>query len=168
MRLSIIAAIGLNNEIGKDNQLLWHISSDLKRFKKLTTGHTIVMGRKTFESLKNGPLPNRRNIVLTRNSQFDFADVEVIHDVDELKNIVGSEEEVFIIGGEDIFKQFLPFTDYLYLTLVNGNFDADAYFPAFNKCEWKEIERTTVTDDIQAGIEYSFVTFERKKNLNIN
>jgi dihydrofolate reductase len=159
--ISIIAAIGSNYELGKDNQLLWHISDDMKRFKKLTSGHPVIMGRKTFESFKNGPLTNRRNIVLTNNLHFNPTGVEVVHNVDKLFEILDMETESFIIGGETIYRLFLPLAYRMYLTLIDRSYDADAFFPQFNINEWKEIEHVDISDDIQAEVKYSFITFER-------
>lgn len=158
--LSIIAAIGENNELGKDNHLLWHISNDLKRFKSLTMGQTIIMGRKTFESLKNGALPNRRNIVLTNNSSFQRDNIETANSVDEVFALINPDEEAFIIGGEAIYKLFLPYTQKLYLTKVHKSYDADAFFPTININEWKETERIDINEDVQAGVNYSYITLE--------
>lgn len=164
--ISIIAAVGKNLELGKDNNLIWHISADLKRFKKLTSGHTVVMGRRTFESLKNGPLPNRRNIVITAQKGYKYQGVEIVNSVNDVFEILHPDEETFILGGATIYNQFLPFADKLYLTRINKAFDADTFFPEINMNEWFEIEHNHVSDDEQAGMEYSFVTLEKKKTKN--
>jgi len=158
--ISIIVAIGENNELGKDNQLLWHISGDLKRFKKLTSGHTVIMGRKTFESLKNGALPNRRNIVLTNNKSFQKNNIEVAHTIDDVFTLINPDKEAFIIGGEAIYELFLPYTQKIYLTKVHKSYNADVFFPNINLNEWKETERTDINEDVQAGVNYSYITLE--------
>ncbi len=131
--ISIIAAIGKNRELGKNNQLLWRIPKDLKRFKKITQGHVVIMGRKTFESLAIKPLPNRINVVITRDKNFYYPDVLVYNDfyqaIDDLKD---KDEEIFIIGGESIYKQAINIADKLYLTVIDKDFPgADVYFPEY-------------------------------------
>jgi dihydrofolate reductase len=160
--ISIIAAVGSNFELGKDNKLLWHISADLRRFKNLTTGHVIIMGRKTFESLKKGPLPYRKNVVFTSNMDFKADGIEVVQSVEELLKVIYLENEAFVIGGGSIYKLLLPYTQRMYLTFIDKSYDADAYFPKYNKDDWDIIERIDVVDDTQAGVNYSYVTFERK------
>jgi len=142
--ISIIAAIGKNRELGKGNNLLWHIPEDLKRFKKLTQGHAVIMGRKTFESIGR-PLPNRTNIIITRDSSFTAEGCKMYHSFDTVIEAINSGEinggEVFIIGGGQIFELALPYADKLYLTVVEGTFDADTFFPdysIFNKVISKE------------------------------
>jgi dihydrofolate reductase len=159
--LSIIAAIGEKNELGKNNKLLWHISDDLKRFKRLTSGHTVIMGRKTFESINNKPLPNRRNIVLTNNMKFKEDHFEIANSLNDVLNKLDTDNEVFILGGSEIYKLFLPVTNKLYLTIVHKSFDADVFFPEFSTNDWKEIEHLDVTGDSQAGLDYSYITYER-------
>jgi dihydrofolate reductase len=132
-RISIIAAIGAqNNALGRNNNLIWKIPGDLNRFKQLTTGHPIIMGRKTFESIGR-PLPNRTNIVITRNNDFKAEGVLITHSFDEAlaEAKLIEDEEIFIIGGGEIYKQALPFTHRLYLTLVHDEQDGDVYFPAY-------------------------------------
>lgn len=148
--LSIIVAIAKNNVIGNDNKLIWHISEDLKRFKEITSGKTIVMGRKTFESLP-GVLPNRKHIILTRDKNFKVNSecVEIIYDFDELLNkYKNSDDEVFIIGGGEIYKQLLPYSNKLYLTKINKDFDGDTYFPQINYNDFKiDYESDVITDE---------------------
>lgn len=136
--ISIIVAHGDNREIGNKNNLLWHISEDLKRFKMLTTGHPIIMGRKTFESIEK-VLPNRTNIVITRNTKWEFPKVLVVNSLEKAINKARDIEnkEIFIIGGGEIYKQALPYTDKLYITQVKGTFEADTFFP--NYSEFKKI-----------------------------
>jgi dihydrofolate reductase len=159
--ISIIAAIGKNYELGRNNDLLWHIPADLKRFKMITSGHTVIMGRKTFDSINNRPLPNRRNIVITHNSKYNFEGIEVAHSVQEAMGKIGQEEEVFILGGATIYEQFLTKTDKMYLTMIDSEFDADAFFPRFDMKQWEIAEHIPITDDEQAGLNYSFLTLQR-------
>jgi dihydrofolate reductase len=158
--LSIIAAINDNYVIGKENKMLWNIQSDLKRFKNLTTGKTIVMGRKTFESLP-GILPNRKHIVITKNKDYSIEskDVIIIKDISEIIKLKNLSEEIFIIGGGEIYLQFLPFCRRLYITKVRDRQKGDAYFPKFNMNEYKVIEKQTVNEK---SVQYSFFVLEKK------
>ncbi|WP_252236803.1 dihydrofolate reductase [Clostridium sp. CH2] len=161
--LSIIVAIAKNNVIGNDNKLIWHISEDLKRFKEITSGKTIVMGRKTFESLP-GVLPNRKHIILTRDKNFKVNSecVEIIYDFDELLNkYKNSDDEVFIIGGGEIYKQLLPYSNKLYLTKINKDFDGDTYFPQINYNHFKIDYKSDVITDEKSGLEYKFINLSR-------
>jgi len=162
MIISIIAAIGKNNEIGKDNELLCRLPSDLKRFKALTSGHTVVMGRKTFESLPNGALPNRRNIIISRNPALAIEGAEVYSSLDyALLKCIG-EAEVFIIGGAQIYAQTLPVADKLYLTRIHAAFpEADAFFPVIDRDSWKETGRETFPADEKNPHSFSFVEYEK-------
>lgn len=137
---SLIVAIGKHNEIGKDNDLLWHLSDDLKRFKALTTGHTIIMGRKTFDSLPKGALPNRRNIVLS-SQNLKLEHTEVYSSLDEIKKNIKSDEQVFIIGGASIYKMLIDKVEKIYLTQVHESFKADVFFPEINWSDW-EVSRS--------------------------
>lgn len=159
--ISIIAAIGKNHELGKDNKLLWHISADLKRFKKITSGHPVIMGRMTFDSIHNKPLPNRRNIIVTKSAEYYYPGIEIAHSVEEALNKIGIDDEVFILGGASIYEQLLPFAHKMYLTLVDKKFEADTYFPRYDMNEWKTVEQLNITDDNQAGVNYSFLTLQR-------
>ncbi len=143
--ISIIAAIGKNRELGKDNRLLWSIPEDLKRFKALTQSHIVIMGRKTFESLPIKPLPHRINIVVTRNKNFYYPNILIYNDlyevIDKFKNQL---EEVFIIGGQSIYQQAIEIVDKLYLTLIDKSFpEADAYFPEYQD-KFKIIKKKTI------------------------
>lgn len=141
--VSLIVAISLNNAIGRNNQLLWHIGEDLKYFKKVTSGHTIIMGRKTWESLGR-PLPNRRNIVISR-SQKAIEGAEVFPSIEDALAACGTEKEVFIIGGGEIYKQTLPIANRLYLTIVAQMIDdADTFFPVIDFTQWNELEHESV------------------------
>jgi dihydrofolate reductase len=163
MKISMIAAYGRNREIGLKNELLWHISEDLKRFKRITSGHTVIMGRLTFESIGRKPLPNRRNIVLSKSGNDEGAGVEFARSVSEAIAKVKDEDEVFIIGGAMIYEQFMPYADKLYLTEVHENYQADSFFPNYDPEEWEVVEMTDINDDQQASVKYSFVTLERIK-----
>lgn len=163
--LSIIVAIAAsNNAIGKDNSLLWHISEDLKRFKEITSNHKILMGRKTFESLP-GILPNREHIILTRDKNFnvDSDKVTIINNIeDAIKYYKDSNEEIFIIGGGEIYKEFLPLANKLYLTKVYKDFDADTFFPQINLDEWKVIHTSETKIDEKSGLNFEFIDLLRK------
>lgn len=136
--LSIIVAKARNNIIGKNNQLLWHLPDDMKRFKALTTGHPVIMGRKTFESIGK-PLPNRENIVFTTNPDFSIEaeNVKVVHGIEEIKEYIDSEENAFVIGGAMIYNLLLPYTKVLYVTEINKDFEGDTFFTKINEEEWK-------------------------------
>lgn len=139
--ISIIVAIAENYAIGKDNKLLCHISDDLKRFKKITTGHTIIMGKNTYESLPNKPLPNRRNIVISDNRNDKYNGCEMAYSIEETLEKCSIEDENFIIGGASIYKQFLQYADRLYVTKIHKGFDADTFFPLINFNEWQLSEK---------------------------
>jgi len=145
--ISIIVAIASNRAIGKDNRLLWHLSDDLKRFKKLTTGHTLIMGRNTFLSLPNGALPNRRHIVISDIPEESFEGCEMAHSIEEAIELAGTSEECFVIGGGMVYKQFLPVAGKLYLTQVYASFEADTFFPEIDFSQWKAL----ATEEVDAG-----------------
>ncbi|HBO18293.1 MAG TPA: dihydrofolate reductase [Methylophilaceae bacterium] len=156
--LSIIVAMSSNRVIGVNNTLPWHLSEDLKHFKSLTTGHTIIMGRKTYESIGR-PLPNRRNIVISRNSNTSYEGVEVVHSLEDAFSISTNDKEVFVIGGSNIYEQALSFVDQLYITEIKKSFIGDAFFPEINKQIWIEYSRDDhVTND---GLEFSFVKYQK-------
>lgn len=147
MILSIIVAVASDGAIGRANDLLWHLPADLKRFKELTTGHTILMGRKTFESLPRGPLPNRRNIIISRSLPAQPG-AEVYPTIQQAIEACASDEEVFIIGGGEIYRQLLPNTEQIYLTRVQASFpDAEVFFPELDPIEWIEEVREVYPRD---------------------
>jgi len=147
-----------NRVIGVNNTLPWHLSEDLKHFKSLTTGHTIIMCRKTYESIGR-PLPNRRNIVISRNSNTSYEGVEVVHSLEDAFSISTNDKEVFVIGGSNIYEQALSFVDQLYITEIKKSFLGDAFFPEINKQIWIEYSRDDhVTND---GLEFSFVKYQK-------
>lgn len=159
--ISIIVAIARNLAIGKDNQLLWHISEDLKRFKKLTTGHTLIMGRNTFISLPNGALPNRRHIVISDLKGEVFDGCEMASSIEEAIRMAGSEDECFVIGGGMVYKQFLPIAGKLYLTLVDEDFEADTFFPEIDFSQWKAAYTETVAAGGKNEFAHSYTEYIR-------
>lgn len=162
MRIALIAAVAENGVIGKDNQLIWRLSSDLKRFKALTTGHTVLMGRKTFESIGSKPLPNRLNIVISRNFQVENLNVLVCNSIESALAKCRHEEVVFVIGGAEIYRQTLAIADILYLTLVKTFPEGDSYFPDFEKDNWRlELEEKHQADE-KNEFDYSFLNYVRK------
>lgn len=161
--LSIIVAISENNVIGKDNKLLWHIPEDMKRFKRLTTGHTIIMGRKTFESIGK-VLPDRKHIILTRDLGYvvNNENVQIVNDINKLNDFIDDKEEYFIIGGAIIYSQLINKVSKIYMTKINKVFEGDAYFPKLNEEEWKEIEREKGIKDCENPYDYEYITYIRK------
>lgn len=159
MKISMIAAIGKNRELGKNNTLLWNIPEDMRHFRELTTGHAVIMGQRTYESIGR-PLPNRTNIVLTVDPAFDAPGCVVCYSWDEALSEARKieSEEAFIIGGGSIYAQAISFADRLYLTLVDGEFDADVFFPDYTPF-FKVISRRDSSDENHA---YSFVVLERE------
>ena len=160
--LTCIVAVGDNFAIGKDNKLLWHFSKDLKRFKQITTGNTIIMGRKTFESLP-GILPGRHHIVITQNKDFVVNDkrVTVLNSKEELLASIDASKEYFVIGGGEIYKLLVPYCNKIHLTQVHNQYDADTFFPELNYLEWNSTEEETGYIDDDKTTAYSFLTLER-------
>jgi dihydrofolate reductase len=160
MNINIVVAIAANNAIGKNNKLLWHLPKDLKHFKELTTGHTVIMGRKTYDSVGK-PLPNRRNIVVTRqNIQIDGC--EVVNSLEAALELAKGEAELDIIGGAEIYKQVMPLTNYVYLTIVHQDFDADTFFPEIDYSKWQELNREDHEPDEKHAFPFSFITLKRR------
>ncbi len=161
--LSIIVAIAKNNVIGKDNKLIWHIPEDLKRFKRITTGKTIIMGRNTFLSLGR-VLPERKHVVLThlQETVSDNEQVKTVYSLDDLKEYIENDEENFVIGGAMMYKTLMPYANKMYITEIDQEFEGDVYFPEINKNEWKEVERTPGLTDEKNTYKYSYVTYIRK------
>ncbi len=158
--ITIIAAIGKNNELGKDNDLIWHLPNDLKRFKKVTAGHHVIMGRKTYESLGR-PLPNRTNIVITRNTAYQADGCVIVHSLKEALKAAAEDENPYILGGAEIYKQAMVLADYLDLTHVDAALDADAFFPPIDKKMWEEVAREEHQKDDKHQYNYSFVTYKK-------
>ena len=162
--LSIIVAKAKNNIIGKDNKLLWNIPEDLKRFKKLTTGHVIIMGRKTFESIGR-VLPDRKHIIFSQNRglKYDDPNVEVVHSMLEIKEYIDNDEENFVIGGAMIYNLLMPHVSKMYVTEIDKDFEGDAFFPKINEDIWKVVEEERGLVDEESNLNFSYVTYERKK-----
>jgi|SRR5699024_8362925 len=159
----LIAAIGENNELGKDNGLLWHLPNDFKRFKKLTSHHFLIMGRKTFESLP-GALPTRVHIVLTKNRKYGKEDAVVVYSMDEALQKAKSKKDVYIIGGGEIYKKGLKIADKMELTRVHSKFpEADTFFPDFSKDEWELVSEEKHEKDEKHKYDYTYETWIRKK-----
>jgi len=160
--LTIIVAAGENNAIGKDNDLIWHLSDDLKHFKALTNGHHIIMGRKTFESFPK-PLPNRTHIVITRQADYKVpSGVIVVNNMDDALDAASNDQQPFIIGGGEIYKQAMPLADKLEITRVHSNFEnADTFFPNIDEKQWKEVSRTAHDADEKHEFAFSFITYTK-------
>ena len=161
--LSIIVAKAKNNIIGKDNKLLWNIPEDLKRFKKLTTGHVIIMGRKTFESIGR-VLPDRKHIIFSQNRglKYDDENVEVVHSMLEIKEYIDNDEENFVIGGAMIYNLLMPHVSKMYVTEIDKDFEGDAFFPKISEDVWELIEEEKGLVDENSNLKFSYVTYERK------
>ena len=168
MKISMIAAIAENYVIGKDNDLVWNLPDDMKFFMKKTSGHHVIMGRKNYQSIpeKFRPLPNRTNIVMTRQPDLKIEGAHVVHGLESALNIArrNNEEEVFIIGGSDIFKLGLKVADIMYLTEVKGSFEGDVFFPEFDRSQWQETLRTPHDTDEKHAYAFDFVTYEKKQD----
>lgn len=162
--LTIIAAVGENNTLGKDKDLPWHLPDDFKRFKKITTGHPIIMGRKTFETFPK-PLPNRKHIIITRQKDYQQEDCLVVHDLDQALELATSTktQETFIIGGGEIYKQAMPYVDKIELTRIHHKFDGDTFFPAFDPTEWELTDEIYHPKDEKHDYSFTFLTYERKE-----
>ena len=161
--LSIIVAIANENVIGKDNQLIWHLPEDLKRFKEITTGHKIIMGRKTFESLGR-VLPNRKHIILCNDMQMDIdnENVEILDDISKLDKYINTDEECFVIGGATIYKLLMPYANKMYITKINQSFEGDVWFPEIKEEMWKEISREKGLKNEENPFDYEYITYVKK------
>lgn len=158
--LSLIVAADRNNVIGKDNALIWHLPNDLRFFKEKTTGHAIIMGRRTFDSVGK-PLPNRRNIIITRNPDFKADGCEVVPSLEAALALVNPHEENFIVGGEEIYRQALPLADRIYLTRIDHEFEGDRHFPALGP-QWVLTEHMDGILDEKNIYPHSFLTYEKR------
>jgi dihydrofolate reductase len=159
MRISLIVAMSENRVIGRNNQLPWHLPRDLQHFKRTTLHHTVIMGRKTFESMGK-PLPQRRNIVITRDRTYRAAGIEIAHGLDEAISLCKNEDEIFIAGGAEIFRQALHGADRMYLTLIHAKIEGDVYFPEVNWKEWTLLSDERFEADETNQHAMSFRTFE--------
>ncbi|APZ46367.1 diacylglycerol kinase [Polaribacter reichenbachii] len=160
--ITIIAAIAKNNALGKDNDLIWHLPADLKRFKKITTGHSILMGRNTFESIGK-PLPNRTTVIITRNKNYVKNDCLIANSLEEALELVKEDDQIFIIGGAQVYTYALEnnLVDALDLTLVHEEFEADAFFPEIDTKVWKQVKKEDFKADEKNKFDYSFLRFEK-------
>lgn len=158
--VSIIVAVAENGTIGDKNSLLWHIREDMIHFRTITSGHPVIMGRKTFESIGR-PLPKRTNVVITRGDS-EFAGCEVAHSLEEAIAMFPAEEEVFIIGGAQIYQQALPLADKLYLTIVHHSYDGDTSFPQLDLTEWQELQREEFAHGEEFEYPFSFIDYRRR------
>lgn len=161
--LSLIVAMSKNNVIGKDNKLIWHLPEDLKRFKTLTTGKTIIMGRKTFESLGR-VLPNRKHVVLTKSKDFfvENEQVEILHELSDINKYIDIEEECFVIGGGKIYSQLMEKAKKLYITKIDEEFDGDTYFPEINEQIWKVVKREKGLKNSENPYNYEYIDYEKE------
>ena len=159
-----IVAVASDWAIGRQGDLLCHLPADMKHFKEVTMGHSIIMGRKTFESFPRRPLPGRQNIVITRNEQWQYPGVTVVHSLEDA--IAAAETEmVFIIGGAQVYEQALPLVDVLHLTMIHARWaSADAYFPTLDMNEWQEVSREHHDSDHRNAYEFDFVTLKRRES----
>ena len=160
MTLSCIVAVSENGVIGRNKSLPWKLSADLRRFKQLTTGHAIIMGRKTFDSIGR-PLPNRISIVLTRNRDYAPPGVMVVHSFDQAVAACQDQQEAFVIGGEAVFREALPRTKRLHLTRVHANIEGDAYFPETDLADWKLLDQEHHSEDERNDYAFTFYVYER-------
>ena len=167
--ITIIAAIAKNNALGKDNNLIWHLPADLKRFKKVTTGHHILMGRNTFESIGK-PLPNRTTVIITRNKRYKKEGCKVAYSIEKALDIAKDDNQIFIIGGAQVYKQTMEknLADRLDITIVHQEFEADVFFPKIDLKIWKEVSREDFKADEKNKYDFSFVSYQKiKKQDNL-
>jgi dihydrofolate reductase len=160
--VSIIVAVSEDWGIGKDNELLWHISEDLKRFKRLTSGNTVIMGKKTWQSLPKRPLPGRKNIVLTDDPNETIEGSVTVYSIEDALSKCGKGEEIFVIGGGSVYRQFMPIADRLYITHVHKKAPADIYFPEVELNIWKVVEKEEFKASENDGISYAYIIYERR------
>jgi dihydrofolate reductase len=164
--ISAIVAMSENRVIGKDNKMPWHLPADLRHFKAITTGSPILMGRKTYQSIGR-PLPNRINIIITRDTTFQAPGCVVVNSLDEAVHHATGEnvKEIFIIGGAEVYRQLMPDIEKIYLTIIHHEFDGDTFFPELNVKEWKEVACTDFTADAENAYSYSFLRLERVQQM---
>ena len=162
MKISLIVAMASNRIIGQDGQMPWHLSADLKRFKQITMGHPIIMGRKTYEAIGR-PLPGRTNIIISRSSAYQPEGCVLVNSVEAaIEHGCNLSDEVFVIGGAEIYKAALPLADNLYITQINKEFEGDTFFPEIDYKDWVEEQREEVSDNRAAGFSYSFVKLQKR------
>ena len=161
--ISMVVIADENNGIGKENKLLAHMPADLRHFKNLTVGFPVIMGRKTFDSVDNKPLPKRRNIIITTQKDLNFAGAEVVHSVPEALNLCRGEEKVAIVGGATIYEQSMHLADTIHLTRIHHTFEADTFFPEIDLSKWEEITNEYFAPDDKNPFPYSFITYKKKR-----
>lgn len=159
--ITIIAAIANNNALGKNNDLIWHLPADLKRFKKTTSGHHIIMGRNTFESIGK-PLPNRTTVIITRNKEYHAPGCIIVDSLEKALEVAKEDPTPFIIGGAQVYKQAINLVDQLDITEVHHEFDADVFFPTIDLSIWKETAREHFKKDEKNNYDYSFVSYTKR------
>ncbi len=168
MKISLIVAMASNRVIGLNNKMPWHLSADLKKFKKITMGSPVLMGRKTHESIGK-PLPGRTNIIVSRNPEYRQDGCLVFNDLKTaLKKACESADEIFVIGGSDLYEAILPITDAIYLTVINREFQGDTFFPELDLNDWSEVAREDIKDDPDVAFSYSFLKFEKQTKKTIS
>lgn len=164
--ISLIVAMDKNNVIGFENKMPWHLPNDLRYFKEKTSGHTVIMGRKTFESIGR-VLPNRKHIVLSKSGKSLPKEVTIVQNIESIVNLSNQhkDEEFFVIGGGNVYKQLLPYADKLYVTLIDESFKGDVYFPQISKEEWEEVEKEKGLKDDHNPYDYFFIQYKRKSSI---
>ena len=160
MQITLIVAMAENRAIGINNAMPWHLPDDLRRFRSLTTGHPILMGRKTHEAIGR-PLPGRRNLVMTRQVGLDIPGCEVVRDMDALEHLIGETGTLFVIGGAELYQLFLPVAQRIELTIIHQTFEGDTFFPMIDPSAWEEVARTEGTPDSTLDFTWSYVTLDR-------
>lgn len=161
MRISLIVAMGENRVIGADNRMPWHLPADLKRFRQITMGKPMLMGRKTYESIGR-PLPGRKNIILTSNPDYHAPGCVVVHSLEQAFQAADAEE-LMVIGGSALYRECLPVAERLYLTQIHREFAGDTFFPEFDRAAWREVAREAIEADPDSGLSYSFLVLERDR-----
>ena len=157
--ISLIVAMAHDRVIGKDNRMPWHLPADLQHFKAITSGHPVIMGRKTFESIGKA-LPNRRNIVVSRNANYSAAGAELVNSLEAALSLVKDQEEVFVIGGSQLFKEALPLAQKMYITYIDMHVDGDTFFPEWDHAQWHETSRKFFNPTPEFPYTYAFVDYE--------
>jgi len=160
MEISLIVAMATNRAIGLNNKMPWHLSADLKKFKQITMGSPILMGRKTYESIGR-PLPGRSNIIISRNTDYQQPGCLVFNTIEQAIKSCQQYDEIFVIGGATFYEAMIAVADKLYLTEINKAFEADTFFPVINRAEWKEVAREDISNDPSVDFTYSFITLEK-------
>lgn len=161
MKISLIVAMACNRVIGRDGQMPWHLSADLQRFKRITLGSPIVMGRKTYEAIGR-PLPGRQNLIVSRNADYQAPGCQVFDSTKKALQAAANADEVFVIGGATLYEALLPYADYLYLTVIDKAFAGDTLFPQIDDSTWEEISCEEVTDDAAVDFSYRFLTLQNR------